>query len=647
MLLTQWQYVELNASGRPALFPEEVEISVSDEVGLYQGKAKVLNRQRGRVYLTTQRVIYIDKTDPKAYSVAVKLSDVESLELYPGFMRSSPKLTVYFRPPTDPVSLPPPVPELSWGCPICYFLNKWPADLKLPSDEEGAILPPCQTCGVRPSAKHILRLVREQQEVIAGTSLSTESTASANTCPQCTFINHPSLVKCELCDAPMQPKSSGGKQDGKQRAGPSINYRDVKIQTETDDGLLAKDARMHIKISFRNGGEKAFYERFQSEVERVKWDTLMELGKVNANAVKLQNNPSATPPPLVPMNLNMGISSLEQIGEMKRKKTGFVLSGALEDIDQLMLKAKELLVLSDEFAHTVAKSLMGSNQMNLLQNSSLLLGANITTGFSRKDLLSSQLYYEELTRQISDYLSFVLPFEGGIMSLVDLFALYNRTRGINLISAADLNKCCCELFAELNLPYKLKEYKSGTKVVMLKSDQEGKIASRIARFLKKSESEHFEELKERLVVSNNQLLTSELNNELEAMLSNKEEFMFKGMSTLDISKHFKWSYGVTDEETELALAQGVIVMDQQISGTYYFVNKFDASYDWETEETEFDMATWKFEDYTTQQVALIPPPVETPLAASTEESYAATPVPVVRTPNLSGALLQLEGLMFD
>lgn len=45
-------------------------------------KDKLPNQQNGQVYLTSHRVCYVDKADPRKYSVALDLKDVERYEFY-------------------------------------------------------------------------------------------------------------------------------------------------------------------------------------------------------------------------------------------------------------------------------------------------------------------------------------------------------------------------------------------------------------------------------------------------------------------------------------------------------------------------------------------------------------------------------------
>jgi Vacuolar protein sorting protein 36 Vps36. len=45
-------------------------------------KYKLPNHQNGQIYLTSHRICYIDKAEPRKYSVALDLKDIERYEFY-------------------------------------------------------------------------------------------------------------------------------------------------------------------------------------------------------------------------------------------------------------------------------------------------------------------------------------------------------------------------------------------------------------------------------------------------------------------------------------------------------------------------------------------------------------------------------------
>ena len=74
------------------------------------------------------------------------------------------------------------------------------------------------------------------------------------------------------------------------------------------------------------------------------------------------------------------------------------------------------------------------------------------------------LYHQELSRQLADWLPAVLKGSGGILPLPDVFCLFNRARGSELISPEDLLKAC-QLWAKLRIPLTFRRFDSGVTVV--------------------------------------------------------------------------------------------------------------------------------------------------------------------------------------
>jgi ESCRT-II complex subunit VPS36 len=56
------------------------------------------------------------------------------------------------------------------------------------------------------------------------------------------------------------------------------------------------------------------------------------------------------------------------------------------------------------------------------------------------------------------------PLSGGILPLPDVFCLFNRARGSELISPEDLLKAC-QLWAKLRIPLTFRRFDSGVTVV--------------------------------------------------------------------------------------------------------------------------------------------------------------------------------------
>lgn len=74
--------LDLTTALRPSLLPEETLLFVQDSIGLYEGKYKIPSYQNGHAYLTSHRACYVDNDEPRRFSVAVDLRDIDRAEFY-------------------------------------------------------------------------------------------------------------------------------------------------------------------------------------------------------------------------------------------------------------------------------------------------------------------------------------------------------------------------------------------------------------------------------------------------------------------------------------------------------------------------------------------------------------------------------------
>ncbi|KAJ5565134.1 hypothetical protein N7513_001376 [Penicillium frequentans] len=72
--------LDLTTALRPLLLPDETLLFVQDAVGLYEGKYKIPDYQDGHAYLTSHRVCYVATDDPRKYSVAIDLKEIDRAE---------------------------------------------------------------------------------------------------------------------------------------------------------------------------------------------------------------------------------------------------------------------------------------------------------------------------------------------------------------------------------------------------------------------------------------------------------------------------------------------------------------------------------------------------------------------------------------
>lgn len=81
---------------------------------------------------------------------------------------------------------------------------------------------------------------------------------------------------------------------------------------------------------------------------------------------------------------------------------------------------------------------------------------------------SGKNYHSALAYEIEKFLDTIIQKFGGVIGLVDLYCMYNRARGTDLISPDDL-KLACNIMNKNSTNFGLKVYASGVQTIQLKS----------------------------------------------------------------------------------------------------------------------------------------------------------------------------------
>jgi len=517
-----------------------------------------------------------------------------------GFLKSSPKITLLLKPPTtttatassftsspgnrSAVSTPksvtplirPTSPSLAstgvWICPICSFSNPIPSNY-IPQVTPIGSIPPCLACGIRPSPG-VLESSPQQPPPRSPTPLSSlsplypagsEPTSSSSTtattatgdsseatfaCPRCTFLNHPWLRSCEICgehlvSPDLTPEQLLEITRGESPAPTSISRK---------GGLIGENVEV-VKFSFRAGGDKVFHERLKNALIQRKW-LLQNAPPVptpgqsgNGGALSGGGGCGATNGGTVAERV-VGIAGLERAGLNMRKKNEAAIGGAFEDLEALMGRAKEMIALAEEFSTRLSSTptFANSEAKAALRNSTQALGivtkdmltsatGGSNSGSSDK---ASDLYLSELARQVAEFLADdargILKREGGVITLVDLWAIYNRARGIELISPSDLEKAT-GLFEKLKLPVRVRRFRSGLLVVQEARSSDAETVRRIMEWV-------------------------------------AGPGWGRGVTAAQAAERFGWSIGVAAEELEMAEERGALCREVGVEGVRFWKNWF-------------------------------------------------------------------------
>ncbi|KAK4977443.1 Vacuolar protein-sorting-associated protein 36 [Elasticomyces elasticus] len=609
--------IDLTTALRPSLYPDETLLFVQDAVGLYEGKFKIANYQNGHAYLTSHRACYVDNNEPRKYSVAVDLKDVDHPEYTARFLKSSPKITLYPKPPKRAsLAIRSPVPShaslngatnsspttrsgtparpsftpatlstatnVTWVCPICSFSNPVPSNFDPVIANAHTPIPPCLACGIKPPLVHVVKAAIASMSNRQGSATSdraqvarsVEGTANpaphvrtpnnyhtvdpAPTtfpCPRCTFHNHPSLLTCEICGASLvsigdrRPQVEGQIIGRPESPGPSLPLLPV-----------GDDLTESIKFSFRAGGEKAFFERLKGALVQRKWllQSAPPVPKPNFDGMGRpsgRSDNSIEAHQLLSRPRIVGIAGLERRGFELRKNNEVVIGSAFEDLEALMTSAKEVIAMAERFA---AQSNGGSNGSPAEASAILSESASAMGLVTTKDMLgtgsaSESLYISELSRNLAEYLTDdargMLRREGGIMSLVDLWAVFNRTRGgVELISPSDFEKAA-RMWDTLRLPIRLRQFKSGLLVVQGRDRTDEKTIASLLAWLQET----------------HQVPAGE-------DVSWDWRLFGRGVTAQEAAERFGWSVGVATEELEMAEERGVLCREQGLDGIRFWEN---------------------------------------------------------------------------
>ncbi|EGW33166.1 uncharacterized protein SPAPADRAFT_60475 [Spathaspora passalidarum NRRL Y-27907] len=320
------------------------------------------------------------------------------------------------------------------------------------------------------------------------------------------------------------------------------------LELENDESYSTPQ-QPYIKISFRKGGSSKFYRHVTTIIDEIKWDRLKSAGGVNQSGVKLKSTKLAPA-----SSTGGGIHALEMLDEQQRRQNEIILSSSLNDLEQLMFKYQDLIKLSGSFNQFIKPN---EHNKRVPTSSQAIPSLNLKHSSP-----------QELSRHISEYLiNYELTTTSSMITSQDLFANYNRflinTQGFgcDLIKAADFNKSL-ELFAQLNLPVTMRKYeKSGLLVIAKTKLLQESYGKYIVNFIKDQEHEY--------------KLNKCRHDMMQGVIVLEHESCFRGVTVGEISSTLNWSNNVTIEEVEICVNEGIIVVDQNISGTFYHINKFE------------------------------------------------------------------------
>lgn len=250
-----------------------------------------------------------------------------------------------------------------------------------------------------------------------------------------------------------------------------------------------------MKLSFRGhggGGQAAFAAQLQTMLSEQAW-----IARAPATL-------SAQIKDLTPMR-GVGVQAIMDAVKEERQQSGALVADALSDLDKLMRNAKELVAMADRYqtrlAHASSASLAPStsnpsnsssgsiasaatavDEAERRQFQEYLLNMGISAPVTQQTHGSAAEFHRELSRQLSAFLQRPLEQVGGMMTLVDAYSLFNRARGVELVSPDDMVSACTQ-FDALQLPVRMRHFESGVITVELRTHSDRATAEELQQLL--------------------------------------------------------------------------------------------------------------------------------------------------------------------
>lgn len=249
--------------------------------------------------------------------------------------------------------------------------------------------------------------------------------------------------------------------------------------------------------------------------------------------------------PVVPSfsSSSAGVGGIMRRQERQLNSVDTLSKAALSDLSALASLAKEAIAVVQRYAaYRVEQADQddGSSVATVEVNEMETIMQNIGIISPVTKFSAGRSYHEQLARQLGDLLltDDRLQKLGGMITLTDVYCLFNRARGTVLVSPDDLLKAA-QVVDRLSLGMKLRKFKSGVIVLQSVSFNEGELAEKLLRLLA------------------------------------LPEFKEKGLQASDVSKCLSISLILAKEQLLIIESKGVICRDQSINGLFFFPNLFN------------------------------------------------------------------------
>ncbi|QDZ24778.1 vacuolar protein sorting-associated protein [Chloropicon primus] len=153
-----------------------------------------------------------------------------------------------------------------------------------------------------------------------------------------------------------------------------------------------------------------------------------------------------------------GIMRKQREDNLKADKS---IDVAFKDLSALMDKAREMVGLSSKLKEALQENTRKADDTDKEDKGieKFLLSLGITSPVTKST--AGSMFHQQLAQQLADFLTAPLKKSHGAIALVDVYCIFNRARGIELVSPEDLIEAA-NLFPRMGINMHLREFESGT-----------------------------------------------------------------------------------------------------------------------------------------------------------------------------------------
>ena len=245
-----------------------------------------------------------------------------------------------------------------------------------------------------------------------------------------------------------------------------------------------------------------------------------------------------------------GVSGIMRRVEREKREEDATLDGAFDDLESLMVKAREVVQLAGRVKAAQDRAARSRARANNAEEDaeetdlqdhlmSLGLGSLVAASVSKEASGSASVFHMALARELARFLAPILADEStsGVLPLTDAYCLYNRARGTDLVSPDDVLAAAAVL-GTLDPPagMEMVQYPSGIRVIQSSAHSADAVMDSVLDLA--SASGH-------------------------------------GVSALELSQAIGISILIASQHLASAEQSGLLCRDASVAGLYFWPNIFD------------------------------------------------------------------------